>query len=220
MPSKCIAVDIGASSGRLILSSLSEGKLELMEIHRFKNGMTEKEGHHYWDIDHLFDEILDGLSKLPDAIDSIGIDTWGVDYVLIDEQGQRVSEVYAYRDHRTDQTIQKLNDLMTSIYEKTGIQPLPFNTLYQLYEHRREFPQDFEKAKHLLFIPDYLNYCLTDVVTNEFTESTTSSILNIHEKVWDQELIQLIDVSPQLFSEVTVPGSIIGRVKPSIPLNQ
>lgn len=222
MPKTCIAVDIGASSGRLISSHFENGKLELQEIHRFKNQMYVKANHYYWDIDALFEEILSGLAKINFPYDSIGIDTWAVDYVLIDENGERLSDVFAYRDHRTDGTIEKIDQLYqkSNIYKKTGIQFLPFNTLYQLYEHAQEYPEHFKKASKILFIPDYLNYRLTGHMTNEFTNSTTTQLLNIHTKTWDKELIALTQVPHSLFSKVIFPGTIIGNLKQEFLHNQ
>ncbi len=214
MSNTCIAVDIGASSGRLISSQIEEGKITLHEIHRFKNQMKLLGNHYYWDIEALFEEIILGLSKLDAPFDSIGIDTWGVDYVLIDENGQRISEVFAYRDHRTDETLEKFDSICDKsvIYSKTGIQFLPFNTIYQLYEHAIEFPDHFKSARHILLVPDYLNYRLTGKITNEFTNSTTTQLLNIHTKTWDKELIGLTQVSYSLFTEVTLPGTVIGSL--------
>lgn len=222
MSKTCIAVDIGASSGRLMSSHYENGKIILNEIHRFKNQMKLENDHYYWDIDALFDEIILGLSKIDFTFDSVGIDTWAVDYVLIDEKGQRLTDVYAYRDHRTDETIEKVANIFAKnkTYAKTGIQFLPFNTLYQLYEHALEYPEHFQQAHHLLLIPDYLNYRLTGKITNEFTNSTSTQLLNIHTKDWDGELIALTKVPSSLFSKVILPGTILGELIVDLPLKQ
>lgn len=222
MSKTCIAVDIGASSGRLISSHFENGKIKINEIHRFKNQMTLKDDHYYWDIEALYEEIIFGLNQIDFPYHSIGIDTWAVDYVLIDEYGQQVTDVYAYRDHRTDETIDKINHIYpkSRIYQKTGIQFLPFNTLYQLYEHAKAHPIDFKQARKLLLVPDYLNFRLTGHVTNEFTNSTSTALLNIHTKTWDEELIALTQVPTSLFSNVIFPGTIIGDLTAEVALKQ
>ncbi|MBC7958744.1 MAG: rhamnulokinase [Vallitaleaceae bacterium] len=222
MNKTCIAIDIGASSGRLISSHFEDGKIKLNEVHRFKNQMQSQNEHFYWDIDALFQEILNGLSKIDFPYDSIGIDTWAVDYVLINDEGHRICDVFAYRDHRTDETLEKFNHLCSrsKIYSKTGIQFLPFNTIYQLYEHALEFPEHFKLAHRILLIPDYLNYRLTGFITNEFTNSTSTQLFNIHTKTWDEELVALTHVPPAIFSEVIFPGTVIGDLNVNIPLKQ
>ncbi|MCY8127826.1 FGGY family carbohydrate kinase, partial [Bacillus spizizenii] len=157
------AIDIGASSGRVMVGELKEGKLDIQEIHRFANGFIQKDGHCFWDIDHLLKQVLQGLQKvkaLGHERCTVGIDTWAVDYVLLDEKGNRLREVMSYRDRRTDHTIGKLEHTLTkdTIYQKTGIQFQPFNTIYQLYEEKREL---LKKTDKVMMVPDYLGYCLT-----------------------------------------------------------
>lgn len=220
MSKTCIAVDIGASSGRLISSQFENGQMKLTEVHRFKNQMTPRGDHFYWDIDALYNEIIDGLKKIDFPIDSVGIDTWAVDYVLVDEQGERVCDVYAYRDHRTDETMEKVEQIVSKkdIYSKTGIQFLPFNTLYQLFEHNKEVPEDFQKASHFLMVPDYLNFKLSGVRANEFTNGTSTQFFNINDNKWDEDLLKVTGVPAGLFSDVIQPGTKLGLLKEDIQL--
>lgn len=213
-----IAVDIGASSGRVILGWIEAGKLQMKEMHRFKNAMSLVGDSFTWDVDGLFNEIITGLTKVADSdmeLVSIGVDTWGVDYVLIDEKGDKVAPVYAYRDHRTDTSMEKVFDLMDkgSIYSKTGIQFMQFNTIFQLYEHVKAKADDFDQAFSLLLIPDYLHYKLSGVVSNEYTNASTSQLLNVYKRDWDQELLELVGAPKELFSKPVEAGSILGDLK-------
>ncbi len=218
-----IAVDIGASSGRLILGWLEENQLKLKEIHRFTNAMSMVGEHYKWDIDYLFDQIMEGLMKLKDqpglgeqmTFDSIGIDTWSVDYALIDDLGDKVGGVYAYRDHRTDETIAKVLEAMDQqkIYQKTGIQFLQFNTLYQLFEHARQNGQDLKRAKQFLMVPDYLNYRLSGVQAIEYSNATSTQMIGVHSKDWDQELLSLAGVPPEIMTKPVAPGTLLGPLK-------
>ena len=154
-----LAIDIGASSGRHILSKVENNKIEIEEVYRFKNNVVEKNGHYYWDTNYLFNEIKEGIKeavrkgKKPKTI---GIDTWAVDYVLLDQNNQKLSEAFAYRDLRVDQVISLFNQIY--LYNKTGIQFQKFNTFYQLKSEKEE---TLKKVKSFLMIPDYFHYLLT-----------------------------------------------------------
>lgn len=159
-----LAIDIGASSGRHILGRMEDGKLVMEEIYRFENFVTKKDGHLCWDIDHLVNEVLEGLKmckKLNKIPATIGIDTWGVDYVLLDQEGKRIEPVYAYRDDRTHDVIKEVEDKISfeELYSITGIQKQPFNTIYQLCTDKKAHRLDY--ANDFLMIPDYLAYVLT-----------------------------------------------------------
>ncbi|MBS4176814.1 rhamnulokinase [Lederbergia citrea] len=210
-----IAVDIGASSGRLVAGEIKEGKLAIKEIHRFSNGFEKKDGTYYWDIDYIMTEILQGLSvakSLGFEECTVGIDTWAVDYVLLDQNGDRLQDVVAYRDHRTDKTIEKLTNLMSKeeIYRKTGIQFLPFNTIYQLFEEDQELLQNTDK---ILMIPDYLGYRLTGNAVTEVTNASTTQLLNIDSRAFDEELLELISVKKEQFAALIEPGTELGLLK-------
>ncbi|WP_203248070.1 rhamnulokinase [Sporosarcina beigongshangi] len=210
-----IAVDIGASSGRLVIGKLKQGKLEITEIHRFENGFSAKDGTLYWDIDYLLNEILYGIQLAKQAghrVASVGIDTWAVDYVLLNKKGKRMKEVVSYRDHRTAETIDKVTGQIAKdrIYEKTGIQFLPFNTIYQLYEEDEEV---IKGTNQLLMVPDYLNYRLTGKVVMEVTNASTTQLLNVETRQFDQNLLEVIGFREDQFGELIEPGQPLGSLK-------
>lgn len=212
-----IAVDIGASSGRLILGWLEADKLQMKEIHRFKNSMVRKNDHFFWDVDGLFDEIVKGLikaSKEDVSFTSIGIDTWAVDYVLVDASGERVAPVYAYRDHRTDESISKVLKIMDRdrLYNKTGIQFLQFNTLFQLYEHVRNNGEDFNEVSSLMLVPDYLHFKLSGIRSIEYTNATSTQMLDVTTKGWDMDILDLIGMDPEVLSKPVEPGTVLGKM--------
>lgn len=213
------AIDIGASSGRLLLGSLTdEKKFHIDEIHRFPNGITEIDNSFFWDIDALFKEIVTGLQKLAaqgitECI--IGIDTWGVDYVLIDKDGKRLAKPYAYRDKRTDDAIERFNKLMplSKLYSKTGIQILNINSLFQLISHD---PEELKKADKILLIPDYLNYCLTGTAFSEMTNTSTAQLLNLETRDFDNDLLELLGLKRSQFGKLVAPSSHIGTLSEEI----
>lgn len=211
-----IAVDIGASSGRLVAASFTGQQLEMNELHRFDNAFMEKDGHDYWDIDALFQEILIGLKKAKAAgihTCTLGIDTWGVDYALLDSSGERLHDVYAYRDDRTHGAADRLHRSLVSrdfVYAKTGIQELSFNTLYQLYVHDR---QQLDQANRILLVPDYLYYGLTGKMINEATNASTTQLLNLQTREFDSDLLNALGLKREQFAELTPPGSRLGDLK-------
>ncbi|MFA9557905.1 rhamnulokinase [Evansella sp. AB-rgal1] len=219
MGKTCIAVDIGASSGRLILGQLENQKLQLKEIYRFENKMVQKDGQYCWEVDQLFQEIKQGIRECrKEAIlpESIGIDTWAVDFVLLDEKNEPLTNAVAYRDSRTDGMMEKVFENVISkdqLYEKTGIQYLKFNTIYQLYSLKQTQPEVLEKAKTFLMIPDYFNYLLTGKVANEYTNATSTQLVNANEKDWDNELIDKLGINKKIFQEIKVPKTILGNLK-------
>lgn len=213
---KYIAVDIGASSGRLMLSSLDEeGKMSLTEIHRFKNGFSETAGADRWQIQHLTTEILKGLAKVKAAgIEAcyVGIDTWGVDYCLLDEAGELVEAPIAYRDKRTQEAMADFDEKMplTELYQRTGIQLMNFNTVFQLLVEDKE---KLAKASSLLLIPDYLGYVFTGNQVLEKTNASTMQLLNLTTRKIDSEILAVLEVSEELFPPLVEPGSILGELQ-------
>lgn len=210
-----LAVDIGASSGRHILGWVEGGKLRLKEIYRFENKLIRKNGRLCWDMDGLFQEVLRGLercgelSKIPV---SVGIDTWAVDYVLLDRTGNSLGEAVAYRDSRTkgiDQFVEEMIPLR-ELYARTGIQKQEFNTIYQLMAVKRHQPKLLEKAQRLLMVPEYLTYRLTDKLENEYTNATTTGLVNARTKTWDWELLDRLGYPRTLFGELRQPGFLVG----------
>ncbi|WP_185183898.1 rhamnulokinase [Bacillus subtilis] len=209
------AIDIGASSGRIMVGELNEGKLDIQEIHRFANGFSQRDGHCFWDIDHLLKQILQGLQKVKTLgyeHCTVGIATWAVDYVLLDEKGDRLREAISYRDRRTDHTIDKLEHTLSkaAIYQKTGIQFQPFNTIYQLYEEDREL---LIKTDKIMMIPDYLGYCLTGKAVTEITNASTTQLLNASTGNLDPELLEAVSVQEQQFAPLTEPGCELGKLR-------
>lgn len=209
-----IAVDIGASSGRLVLGRVEQGALLLEEIHRFANAFTVRDGSCFWDVDYLFDEIMTGLQKAKAAgISSctLGIDTWAVDYVLLDGAGQRIQDVYAYRDRRTDGVMEEVAKAIApeEVYAKTGIQQLTFNTLYQLYAHDSS---ELARAGQILMVPDYLYYRLSGVKINEVTNASTMQLLNLDSREFDNDLLNLLQLKREQFAVLTEPGESLGMI--------
>ncbi|WP_321387949.1 rhamnulokinase [uncultured Enterococcus sp.] len=211
-----IAVDIGASSGRLMKSELqANGQLTLEEIHRFKNGFRMKDGHDRWAIHHLINEILLGLKKLKKSGVTkcyVGIDTWAVDYCLIDRSGDLLEEPISYRDARTKNAVQAFaaECSLERIYEKTGIQIQPFNTIFQLFVESQE---KLNKAEKLLLIPDYLGYVFTGNAVTEKTNASTMQLLNPDSQDWDEELLSLAGIKKELLSPLTDSGTVLGQLK-------
>ena len=209
-----LAIDIGASSGRHILGSVENGKIVLTEIYRFENGIKDENGTLVWDIQHLVNEVIRGVARCKEIgkiPKSIAIDTWGVDYVLLDENKQEIKPCYCYRDSRTNAVVDEVESLVSParLYEKTGIQKQNFNTIYQLYCDRKSGKLD--NAEYFLMIPDYLSFKLTDVIKNEYTNATTTGMVNAETKLWDKDIIERLDLPKHLFNELNTPCSLIGN---------
>lgn len=214
-----LAIDIGASSGRHIIGRIRDGKIEEKEIYRFTNGAKEVNGHLIWDIDHLFDEIVNGLraaGELGETPDYIGIDTWGVDYALLDAEGKRIGEIFCYRDGRTAPAIEALHNTMpfAELFARTGIQFQTFNTLYQLTADRMSGKLD--QAESFLMLPCYLNYLLTGVKRQEYTNATTTGMINTDTHTWDSEILAAANLPVHLFGELTQPGTVVGPLTDEI----
>ncbi|MGL5700351.1 MAG: rhamnulokinase [Kluyvera sp.] len=214
----CVAVDLGASSGRVMLACYDAERrsLSLREIHRFVNNLHKQAGFDTWDIDSLEAEIRTGLNKVCNEgirIDSIGIDTWGVDYVLLDKNGQRVGLPVAYRDSRTDGMMARAMEQLGkgNIYRRSGIQFLPFNTLYQLRALVEQQPELVVQAAHALLIPDYFSYRLTGKMNWEYTNATTTQLVNIESDNWDEDLLNWTGAPASWFGTPTHPGNVIGQ---------
>ena len=216
-----LAVDIGASSGRLILGHREDGRMILEEIHRFGNGMVRKQGHLVWDVDQLFAEIITGMKKcaeLGKIPESIGVDTWAVDFVLLDAKDQRLGDAVGYRDHRTqgmDQSVYEVID-EEELYLRTGIQKQPFNTIYQLMAVKEQIPELMEQADALLMIPDYLHFLLSGQKVTEYTNASTTQLLDPQTKDWDWNLIDWLGYKRELFQKICLPGTNLGSLTAEI----
>ena len=212
------AVDLGATSGRTILGSLSDGKFDLEELTRFDNRLIETGNHFYWDIFALFYEIIAGLKLVAQRsihIESIGIDTWGCDFVYVDKNGDILRNPLAYRDPHTFGVMEKYFDEKISkekVYEKTGIQFMNFNSLFQIYAMRKAGNVALENADKILFIPDALSYMLTGNAICEYTVASTSQILNPMTGDLDNELVESLGLKREQFGKMTNPASIIGTL--------
>jgi rhamnulokinase len=216
-----LAIDIGASSGRHILGSVENGKIVLEEVFRFDNKQVHKNGHDCWDMDNLWNGILGGLKackELGKIPKTVGIDTWAVDFVLLDENDNLVGDAVAYRDGRTQGMDAVVEQAIPAelLYAKTGIQKQLFNTIYQLAALKNEHPEQLAAAKSLLMIPDYFNFCLTGVKKQEYTNATSTNLVNAREKAWDRELIERLGLPQGLFTELSMPGTVVGKLTEEI----
>jgi rhamnulokinase len=211
-----LAVDIGASSGRHILGSLENGKITLEEVYRFDNGMVKKDGYLCWELDRLFDEIVNGLKKCREIgkiPSSMGIDTWAVDYVLLDSENRVLGNTAGYRDKRTNGMDSKVYEEIEEdeLYNRTGIQKQIFNTIYQLMAVKTEHPEHMEAAESFLMIPDYFNYLLTGNMKNEYTNATTTQLVSPVTKDWDMELIEKLGYNKNMFQKISLPKTVVGN---------
>lgn len=208
-----LAIDIGASSGRHIVGWLEDGKIQTKEVYRFPNGVTEKDGHLVWDMEALLRYVKSGIGEAKKQfpeIASLSIDTWGVDYVLM--KGDReVMPVYAYRDSRTEVVIPEVHGKMPfcELYRHTGCQFQPFNSLYQLYDDNCK--GRLEGVTDFLMIPEYLMYRLCGTKAKEFTNATTTGMVDAHTLEFDKEIISRLCLPEQLFPKLRQPGEVIGE---------
>ncbi len=216
-----LAFDLGATSGRAVLATFDGGRFSMREVHRFPNAIMELQGNYYWNIFKLYEHLKEALcicSKEGIEIDSIGIDTWGVDFGYIAKDGTLLSMPRAYRDPSTDGAPEEYFKIVprSQVYAKTGIQVMNFNSLYQLYAAKREGFAPLEFADGVLFIADLLSYLLTGVQVCERTFASTSQILNPTTREFEGSLLEAIDVSPSLLRKLVEPGTKIGTLTPTI----
>jgi len=217
-----LAFDFGASSGRAILGIFDGNKLITEELHRFSNDPVNVRGNFYWDILRLFHEIKQGIIKCVNVghkdIDSIGIDTWGVDYGLLDERGNLLGNPYHYRDTRTDGIMEEVFKIIPKgeLYQKTGIQFMKFNTIFQLYSTKLNTPSMLDQAKTLLFIPDLLNYFLTGVKVTEYSIASTSQLLDPQTRTWSDEILDKLELPRQMLTDIVPSGTIIGKLSKTL----
>ena len=212
-----LAIDIGASGGRHILGWLGNGIIELVEVYRFPNGMVKKDGSLCWDVDALFGEVITGLRKcaeLKKIPASVGIDAWGVDFVLLDKNGYRMEPAVAYRD---DRTIGVDGDVFRHVpedelYARTGIQKQLFNTIFQLMALKMKTPDALNKAGCLLMMPDYFHYRLCGATKTEYTNATTTGLINAKSKQWDREVIERCGFPQSLFGNIAPAGTVLGSL--------
>ena len=212
-----LAIDIGASSGRHILGHIEDGRLVLEEIYRFENSIKELDGKLTWDIESLSREVLRGIARcheLGREPKTVAIDTWGVDYVLLDKNGTPILPVMCYRDKRGEEGVAAAAKLIDpdELYSITGIQKQSFNTVYQLLCDKETGKLD--SAEHLLMIPDYLSYLLTGKIKNEYTNATTTGLVNAEEREWDYKLLERLGLPVSVFSPLSLPCECVGEFSP------
>lgn len=210
-----VAIDLGATSGRVILATLCDGKIEMEEIHRFPDPIIEMNGHFYWDFPAIYKSVVDGLAKIASRgvnIAAIGIDTWGVDFVCFGKDGQMLRLPYCYRDPHTVGAPEEFFKRMQrkTLYNKTGIQIMNFNSVFQLDTLRRNKCSALECADKILFIPDALAYLLTGEMVTEYTIASTAQMIDPRTKEWDEDILQLLSLKRDNFGRMVMPGEQIG----------
>lgn len=217
-----LAFDLGASSGRAMLGTISNGKILLREIHRFPNQMVKINGHFYWNIFNIFEELKTGLKRCVQEHNiqplSIGVDTWGVDFAMLDGEGMITGLPNAYRDSRTDTAMEDFFKIIPreEVYRMTGIQFMQFNTLFQLFSLSRDKSPQLEIAKDILFMPDALNYLFCGIKKNEYSIASTSQLLKPGKTEYEKKLFEAMKLNTGLMQEVVLPGTILGNINPDI----
>lgn len=213
------AVDLGASSGRVMVGRVAPNELELTEVRRFSNDPVWLPDGLHWDVLRLYREVLAGLreaSRAADGIVSIGLDSWAIDYGLLDEAGSLLGDPYHYRDERTAVAVDAVHEIIepADLYARTGLQFLPFNTIYQLAAARGSTA--FKAARTMLLIPDLLGYWLSGVRVAEITNASTTGLLDVHRRTWDVALMESLAIPPSLFAPLGAPGDVIGPLRDEV----
>lgn len=217
--SYCLAIDIGASSGRHILGEFVNGKVKATEIYRFANGIKEENEDLVWDIEELTKNVIEGIKKCGELgviPKTVAIDTWGVDYVLLDKDLNEILPVYSYRDARTKEIPRLVDEIipMDILYKTTGVQRQDYNTVYQLFSDK--LSGRLNEAEHFLMMPEYLSYKLTGIMKSEYTIASTTSLLNATTNDWDKDIIKKLGIKDTIFKSVFYPGEIVGKLKNEI----
>ena len=216
-----LAIDIGASSGRHMLGKRVDGKIELKEVYRFKNGPIMKNGHLCWDGEKLFSDIIAGMKKcaeIGEIPESVAIDCFGVDFVLLDENDKLIGDTVSYRDERTSSVRDEVYSIISEddLFKRTGIASQPFNTIYQLYAVKKESPEDIKKAKTYLMLPEYFNFRLSGVKMNEYTNASTTQLVNASTREYDKELLEMLGIPSDIFGKLHMPSTVVGELLPEI----
>ena len=207
-----LAIDLGAESGRAVVGTLEKGRLAMEEIHRFPNRMLPVRGHLHWDVYRLHEHILDALAKAPDDVESVGIDTWGVDFGVIDRNGMLLGLPFAYRDVRNLEAMGAFFERFPRqrAYELTGTEILPFNSLFQVEALRREGSVWLEVGRKIVFLPELLTHLLTGIAKTEFTFASTSQLFDTRTRAWVPELAEAVGLDLSLLGEVVPSGTMVG----------
>jgi rhamnulokinase len=212
---RLLAIDLGAESGRAVVGGFDGARLHLEEVHRFANVPVRLGGTLYWDFPRLFGDVLEGLHRAGE-VDSIGVDTWGVDFGLLDGRGRLLSNPVHYRDQRTAGVIERLPVPRECVYAATGIQIIPINTLYQLFAMVESHDQDLERADRLLLMPDLVHHFLCDSVLTEYTNATTTQCFDVSHNAWANDLLGELRIPTRIFPEVAEPGRVLGTLREDI----
>jgi rhamnulokinase len=213
-----LAIDIGASSGRHILGSVEDGKIKLEEIYRFENGISKIGNEYCWNSEKLFNDIKTGIKKCKDIgkiPKSVGIDTWAVDFVLLDENDSVLGNAVSYRDDRTEGMMEEAFKVIPKdmMYLYTGIQFQRFNTVYQLLSIKKNKPEILDKTKTFLMIPDYLNFLLTGKKVNEYTNASSTQLVNSFDRTWDTKMLDDLGINKEIFQEIKLPKANLGGLR-------
>ena len=220
MSKRILAFDFGASSGRAMIATYDGDRIDLKEVHRFTNDPVLVGGTLYWDTLRLFHEIKQGITKAwhDGGFDSIGIDTWGVDFGLFDKDGRMLENPVNYRDSRTDGMMEEAFKSVPrdELYKRTGIQLMKINTLFQLVSIAKKRPELLERADKMLFTPDLFNYLLTGEMKTEYTIASTSQMLDVFSRDWDREMLGRLGIPERLLTEIVQPGTVVGKLSPAI----
>ena len=214
-----LAFDLGAESGRAVLGHLHSGLLRIEEVHRFANEPVEYGGSLHWDVARLWLEMRAALNGLKEThLEGIGVDTWGVDYALLGERGELLQNPYHYRDGRTHGMMEEVFKIVPKeeIYRTTGIQFMPINTLYQLFASKKNTPEILNAARRLITIPDLFNYWLTGNAVCEFTNATTTQMVDPSTRTWATDLIDRLQLPSRLLPPIVEPGSLLGKLRPEL----
>lgn len=207
-----LAIDIGASSGRHILAHMEEGKIVTEEVYRFENGYKIENNALIWDIDSLFENVKAGIKmcgKMGKIPETVAIDTWGVDYVLLDENKKEILPCMCYRDPKSSSLVDEVKEKCPALYKKTGIQTQGFNTVYQLY--RDKLSGKLKGARHFLMMPEYLSFKLTGEIRNEYTNATTTNLVNAQTNTWDKDILDKLEIDSSIFKPLGMPPCKVGE---------
>lgn len=216
-----LAVDIGASSGRHIVGWLENGVMKYEEVYRFYNGLDDVDGTLCWNTERLFSEIVNGMKKCAEVgktPSTMAIDTWGVDFVLLDKDGKMVGNSVGYRDSRTEGYVEKAFETMSkrALYDETGLGTNTFNTLFQLISLKDNHPEQLEAACDFLMIPDYFVYLLTGNKFNEYTNASTTELIDVKTNTWSEKILDTYGIKKSVFRELSMPGTVAGKLLPEI----
>ena len=214
-----LAFDFGAESGRAVLGRIHSGVITTEEVHRFANEPVEYAGGLHWDAPRLWFEVRKALSRLEEVpLSGVGVDGWGVDYALLGERGELLANPHHYRDKRTDGMMELVFQRVSGyeIYRETGIQFMPINTLYQLFAAKRSTPKLLSAARRLVMMPDLFHYWMTGIAVSEFTNATTTQMVNPLTRTWSRKLLELLELPLDLLAEIVQPGSVVGTLSPQL----